>query len=251
MNLDRILKELTRRERSLASLRNLQEQAFASKMALEKVFPNHFVIDSPADGVGGDWYNAMKVGEKRILIVADSVGHSLEGAAGSLALHAIISDGLQRGILDPKDLISFMHKKVAKYFRHQLTCDLGIVALDENQVIFSGAKRPAIIHQGERDHWILPANRISIGQERGERVELHQHTIAINPGARVFITSDGAENALNRKGARLGSKRVRRLIVETSILPLLEQKTTISNYLNGWINGAEREDDILVVGVEL
>lgn len=255
MKFSEILRQLAQRERSVEQLRDLQAQVFSNRRDLAAVFPDHFLLHRQADfeGVGGDFCAVAMVDGFCMLAVVDSIGHSLEGVAGSLAIHLMLMDAWHQGKTDPALAIQHMHAMAGRYFSHNITCDLGISRYHAHSrtLDYAGAKRRAHTVTGAGALIVINASRISVGQERGEIDAVVCHRSIMHPRTRLFMATDGIESQPGgAQGKALGSVGLRRWLRDTSVLPLSAQAGAIEGLWSDWIDGRSQTDDVLMVGVE-
>ena len=87
---------------------------------------------------------------------------------------------------------------------------------------------------------------------KGRTEEFTNHKIQLVEGDQIFIFSDGyADQFGGPRGKKMMYRRFRELLVETSILPVEEQKNQLNSALKNWMKEEEQVDDILVIGVRV
>lgn len=253
MNFPNILRQIAQREASVQQLGDLQRGIFAEKL-LPEIFPNHFLIHKQADfgDMGGDFMVCERVGGFSMLAVVDSIGHSLEGVAGSLAVYVMLCDAWQKGLHDPAKALEHMHAMATHTFRNKVTADLGICRYDHHTrtLLYAGAKRRAHLMNEAGDLHILQAARISIGQERGEP-GIACHEAIMHPRTRLYMSTDGMESQPGGpQGKVLGSRNLRKWIKDTSAFALADQGKSLQSMWSNWMDGRYQVDDVILLGVE-
>jgi phosphoserine phosphatase RsbU/P len=114
----------------------------------------------------------------------------------------------------------------------------------ENQRIWSYAKRPDHKKQGN-----VFAPNIPLSIELDTYYE--EFTIALNPGDRLFVYSDGIIDTPNPEGERFGLNRLKDFLDASSEASLSELKSTVLEVLDQYAKNDLRHDDITLIALEI
>jgi serine phosphatase RsbU (regulator of sigma subunit) len=77
-------------------------------------------------------------------------------------------------------------------------------------------------------------------------------TINIELHDKIYLFSDGfADQFGGKKHKKIGLKRFKKLILDSSTHPLSKQKNIMTEYLNKWQNNKPQIDDITVFGLSI
>jgi PAS domain S-box-containing protein len=187
-----------------------REHAVAAELQrglLSGGLPNDPTLDlavsyRPAEGleVGGDWYDAFWLGDRRIgVVVGDVVGRGIVAAAtmGQLrsAVRALASTGLTPGpLLDALDGYARRHDvgQMTTLAYAELDLDSGTLVL-----ACAGHPPPAVMALGEPVHFLwdgrsTPLDAAAAASARPES------TVTLRPGATVALFTDGLFERVDR-----------------------------------------------------
>lgn len=230
-----------------------------------------FVIYQPRDIVSGDlyWLSRVTTTDSRslalkIIAVIDCTGHGIPGAFMSLLVSSLLNETLKnKDINTPDDVLAFLNEKLPynlnKHNKELITdgLDMALCALDpvNRTVYFSGANRPLWLVRNSEDGYTLieyKGTKASISANTPRDQVFENNTIALQPGDRLFMFTDGVTDQFGGpKGKKLGRNSLKELLLSSSHLPMQEQKETIVNYLEAWKGRLEQVDDILMLGISI
>ncbi|MFW5985490.1 MAG: MASE3 domain-containing protein [Halanaerobiaceae bacterium] len=154
----------------------------------------------PADNLGGDFYNLIKIGEKYVFYISDVTGHGLDAAMMNSFVKNTISTYIDLipdpEEVDPKKVLEFLDYRYKQedypgdFF---ITILLGVISPGNNKLTYCSAGMhvsPLVVSsQGIRE---LPAGNmpISVAVTR-EELALHNEVVDIPSGAVLFFSTDG------------------------------------------------------------
>jgi sigma-B regulation protein RsbU (phosphoserine phosphatase) len=158
----------------------------------------------PAEGleVGGDWYDAFWIGERRIgVVVGDVVGRGIVAAAtmGQLrsAVRALASTGLTPGpLLDALDGYARRHKvgQMTTLAYAELDLDSGVLVL-----ACAGHPPPAVMNgQGRSPAHFLWDGRSTPLDAAAAASARPESTVTLTPGTTVALFTDGLFERVDR-----------------------------------------------------
>lgn len=215
----------------------------------------HFTIWRPVQIVSGDFFWAHEERGRLLIFLGDSVGHGMAGGlVSTLFLQELRHLVLERGVQSPERLAEELDKRLGHLFRQKLPLSItvdGIILLIDRVRM----KLHYISLRGKgfltRHGQVMPLERypFSFGDMLGQAAQ--ENTIALEPGDRLYLYSDGISDQMNPQGKRFGSKRVEALIQAISQLPLSAQREYIERTLSDWQGDASQTDDILFLGLEI
>ncbi|MFN2340373.1 MAG: SpoIIE family protein phosphatase [Halanaerobium sp.] len=209
----------------------------------------------PANEIGGDFYNFIKLGDNKLLFyLSDVTGHGLDAAMMSAFVKSTISAYLGFHSLDqipaPKEIIEFIFKQNQKenfpegYF---ITILIGIIDTEVNKIIYSSAGMHVPLVVCNNDLKELEAGNLPISktipfelvQYQNKEVKLPQDTI-------FFITTDGIFEQPNKNGEEYGD-RYKDIICQNkhSTAKLIAEE--INNDFADFYNGQTTDDITYVI----
>ena len=247
---------------SIVYAEQIQKAIFPPEEFINKILPNHFILNMPRNIVSGDFYWISEVENKIIIAVADCTGHGVPGAFMSMLgttflTEIVVKDKiLESGlILDRLKLqvVNALHQKNGEDFgsKDGMDISLCIIDYDKNEIQYSGAYNPLIIiNNGELTE--IKANKMPIGIYRYGKDNFETHKINIIKGSTIYMFSDGYQDQFGgKKNKKLGKRTFYNKLIEISSLPIKNQREKLLELHYNWKNNSEQIDDILVVGIQL
>jgi len=252
---------------SINYARRIQTAMLPSKTALNKVFPEHFVLYRPRDVVSGDFFWMAQVYDKVAVAVADCTGHGVPGAFMSMLgiafLNEILGKNVQREgqltllagefLQQLRDNIKKALNQTGDQSENQDGMDMALVVFDlqQRKMQYAGAFNPALVFRagGMRE---LKADAMPIGIYRKEKPKFTNHTLDLQEGDRVYLFSDGYLDQFGGPGERkFMAKRFRETLERAQALPMRDQHDHLEDELDRWRGANPQIDDILVMGLEV
>jgi ligand-binding sensor domain-containing protein/serine phosphatase RsbU (regulator of sigma subunit) len=267
-------------EQVMSSIRyanTIQKAFLPSKRKLKEVFDDCFVIYRPKDVVSGDFYwvthfvapptgagaPTLNDAETRIrfLAVVDCTGHGVPGAfmsiIGSTLLNEIVN---QKQILDPARILEELHlgmlqtmeksEEVKTAGMDVCLCRIESATDGSIRVWYAGAKRNLyLVRKQKGKPEILEATRRSIGSD--SKIPFTAQQILLTTGDMLYLTTDGYADQNNPFREKMGSIRMRQLMLEAAHRPVEEQGLFFETSLDQHQGNAKQRDDITLVGVRV
>ncbi len=252
---------------SIRYAEKIQRANLPIKESLDRYFGS-FIIFKPKDIVSGDfyWYSRRYFKQEKVFFVAivDCTGHGVPGAfmsmIGSRLLSEIVND---RQILETDQILEALHQGVWTTLKQDKTenndgmdvclCKIDISNENKIKVCFSGAKRPLFyIEEGETEMKQIKGTRRTIGGIRSKNSEaFEKHTIVLDKGTMLYLTTDGLIDQNSPKRLRFGTPRFLKLLENIHSYDLTKQQTAIENELQSHQGTELQRDDITIMGIKL
>ncbi|MGB0525615.1 MAG: GAF domain-containing SpoIIE family protein phosphatase [Flammeovirgaceae bacterium] len=245
---------------SINYAKRIQEALLPNRKAIQKAFPESFVLFKPRDIVSGDFYWFNRKNDLTFLAALDCTGHGVPGAFMSMIGNELLNEAINRaGLTEPGQILEHMHKGVRKDLRQYETenrdgMDMVICTINKqnSELKFAGANNPIIYIQDD-ELFVIKGNRFPIGgKQREVERNYQQHTIDISKPTIFYLCSDGYQDQFGgRDGKKFMVKKFRKLLYAIHNLPMDEQKEILESTLTKWMNGTRQVDDILVMGIRV
>lgn len=253
---------------SIHYARRIQKAILPQPAMLDHYLKNYFLIFQPKDIVSGDFFwmyvRPSSPTPQIFVAVADCTGHGVPGAfmsmIGTTLLNQIIGD---EGILEPAQILNRLHIGVQKILNQnehdsetQDGMEICLCKIEGYSVTFAGANRPLyLVNQTE-------AGDLKVEEIKGDRKPIGGRElnlprvftnceISVGDGTRLFLTTDGYADQAGPDRGRIGTKHLKKSLVETSRLSLVDQKSALTNFLVQYQAGEPQRDDITILGLEL
>ena len=210
-NLTRITAEKERIGTELALATRIQADMLPS---IFPPFPDHTDIDiyasmDPAKEVGGDFYDFFLIDEDHLaLVIADVSGKGVPAALFMMVSKILIQNYVLQG-LSPKDVLAAVNEQICKNNREEMfvTAWLGILDLRTGDLTAANAGHEYPILKTPDGNYELVKDRhgFVIGGMEGMRYS--EYRLHMDPGAKLFLYTDGAPEATNADEELFGVER--------------------------------------------
>ncbi|MGF1578325.1 MAG: PP2C family protein-serine/threonine phosphatase [Gemmataceae bacterium] len=222
----------------------------------------------PCDELAGDFLNVFQLDDKHLgLYVADVSGHGVAASLLSVAISRVLTpelsessllirpqgdSGARTGIVPPSEVAQElnrrfpMEKSGEKYF----TISYATLNTQTRELVFSSAGHPPIIHlraQGEPQ--LLKQKSFAIGWF--PETVYPQGEILLEPGDRLFLYSDGLNEARNGSAEQFSISRIMQCLAETREEPLEHSLSGLMQTIEAWCGASGPKDDLSLLGIEL
>jgi len=264
---------------SIEYAKKIQRSILSDTKVLKQYISDSFVFFKPRDVVSGDFYWWAKVENQLIVTAADSTGHGVPGAFMSMLGVSFLREiVLKEYITHPGVVLRRMRKEIINALRQKQAAsnhsfsankdgmDMALISLDLSTKIlqYAGANNPLYIitkHQrsligfknlsGLEGFYEIKPDKMPISiYDKMDRFETHE--IQLLEGDQVYMFSDGfADQFGGVKGKKFKYKPFKRLLLENSNLPMVEQRELLYKTFMEWKGTEEQVDDIVVLGIRI
>ncbi len=209
-----------------------------------------FATMTPAKEVGGDFYDYFLLDEKHLaVIVADVSGKGVAAAFFMAIAKTIIRSYTSMG-LKPEDVFSRANRALCQGNSACLfvTAWLGVLNLESGLLTYvnAGHNPPLLRHAGGGfEYLVSKPNFVLAGFEK---VKYTQHEVRIEPGAKLYLYTDGVTEATNIEKKLYGEDRLRDYLNkhkdEEDLVKIL---SGVKGDIDDFVAGAEQFDDITML----
>jgi len=209
----------------------------------------------PSEEVGGDFYFFYDKGRSVYFGVGDAEGHGVVGAILASVLISEIQDLLYtQNEVRPAELIRMLHQMLLRIYGDaeaifRSGADLAVCQYDREQRVlrYAGARPPLLYSTNGKIEIIEPVPA-AIGTERMKESEILDRELAVQPGLRLYLMSDGPASQLSGDStqtlAKFGQRRLYETLEQTTHLPLPDQLQKVQTAIRQWQGTASQTDDI-------
>ncbi|TAD95504.1 MAG: hypothetical protein EAZ97_15375 [Bacteroidetes bacterium] len=246
--------------KSIGAAKLIQKAILPSKDKMKKLFEDHFVLFSPKDIVSGDFWWADEISGKKYLIVADCTGHGVSGAMLTMIGSALLDRIIRlMNIHNPAEILEMLHLEINLLLQQNKNknsegMDIAITKWhQENEnysLTFAGAKR-TLYYSFDGSIQKIMGTRKNIGGITESTKLFENHSLNLNKGTLIYLSSDGFTDQNNQRREKFSEKRLISILQENQNLPLTEQKEILKQQLKNHMHGVEQRDDILLIGVKI
>lgn len=245
--------EKKRLERDLENARHIQESLLPKSIPTIKNL-ELIGITIPAQHVGGDYYDFIKVSDTKLyVIVGDVSGKGLSAALYMSKLQTMIRMYCTED-KSPKHILIDVNKRLfgemeRNYF---ITASLAMIDTEKRTIFFCRAGHPhSLLINGDKCE-SLKSGGIGLGLDKGEAFEssLEEIEVKMENGSLFVIYSDGISEAMNEKQEEFGEERIIKVLMGNSKSSVdTIQKKLLSGIVE-FCGDVEQHDDITLLLVK-
>jgi serine phosphatase RsbU (regulator of sigma subunit)/CheY-like chemotaxis protein len=247
---------------SIRYARRIQEAVFPEVGALQKNFPNSFILFRPKDIVSGDFYWFSDKENTFMIAAADCTGHGVPGGFMSVMASNFMNQIVNEDhLIEPAEVVARLNNRIRFALKQDVVggesadgMDMALCAVNvrEGMLQFCGAKRPLILYRGS-EVIEYRGDKQSIGGRSDDNTEPYeQNSVKIESSNRIYLFSDGFTDQFGGdEHKKYGSRRFREFLDSLQGLSMHEQGERLGVELDAWRGSVEQTDDILVVGLQV
>ncbi len=255
---------------SIRYAETIQKSILPSEAKMQEVLRDYFVISKAKEVVSGDFYWVNKVGELTFVAVVDCTGHGVSGGFMTMIGHTLLNEIItQQGIYSPALVLENLNYDLANIIQRQnqdiaIGMEVGLCRIEplpdnpqKIKITYAGAKRPLL---SIKLNGSLPTEE-SITELRGDREPIgfasitertyQNQELIVDKGTVIYLASDGFADQANPQNKRLGSPKLKEVLLSNSIKDLKEQKQTLEQLLKDHQQNASQRDDITIMGIKV
>lgn len=201
----------------------------------------------PARIVGGDYFDVLRFSDTRMAVcIADVSGKGISAALLMSNLQAVVRAFAAEHVR-PRDLMSKVNRLMCANIMPGRFVTVFYALLDTSQgkITFcnAGHNPPVLVHE---DHtWQHLSTGGSIVAAFAE-AQYEEQEIALRPGDRLVMFTDGVTEAANADQTEFGEERVIETLLACHSLSVHEFQSRLLDQLAGW-TGGEFQDDATVL----
>lgn len=210
-----------------------------------------------ARSIGGDYYDFLQVGDRRLgIALADIAGKGIAAALVMAVVQASLRILASEGNISLPELAARMNRFLHRSTGSASYATFFYAQLDERnrqlRYVNAGHNPPYLIRRleaagadGERRIEELAEGGMIIGMFPSANYE--EAVVDLSPGDILLAFTDGVTEALNPAEEEFGEQRLKELLRRIAHLPIAEITAAISSELRAWIADAPQHDDITFV----
>ena len=212
-----------------------------------------FAMMDPAKEVGGDFYDFFFVtGNRLALVIADVSGKGIPAALFMMRAKTAVRSLAETG-RSPREIISTANNELcdgndAGMF---VTVWLGILDLKTGLMTCSNAghEYPVIMHEGGEYEYLRDKHGMPLGAM--EDSPANEYEVAVMPGDRIFVYTDGVPEAINNEEKQYGEQRLLNILNTNREKTMKELLPIVRKDVLDFADGAAQFDDITMLGFHL
>ena len=253
-NLTRITAEKERIGAELALATRIQADVLPN---IFPAFPERSEFDvyatmDPAKEVGGDFYDFFLIDEDHLaLVIADVSGKGVPAALFMMAAKNILANNAAMG-KSPARILTDTNTAVCSNNREEMfiTVWLGILEISTGRLTCANAghEYPALMRPDGSFELYRDRHGFVIGGM--EHVQYKEYEIRLEPGARVFVYTDGVSEATDAAENLFGLQRMLDALNAEKDVPLQQLLENVREAVDDFVGEAEQFDDLTMLCLE-
>lgn len=220
----------------------------------------------PCDELAGDFLNYFDLDDEHVaLYVVDVSGHGVASSLLSVAVARSMTRNVSSSSILAKagpeeTLVITSPHKVAEELNTRFpmeeqgelyfTMFYGVLHRSSGMLryVSAGHVPPVIMRRGQKPE-ILPAEGFAVGWIDGIDYDLEE--VALQPGDRLYVFSDGVPEAMDQDLNELGDERMLSAIGKTGSMSLDEAVRHLEATVDDWCRVNGPKDDVSILAVEM
>ena len=213
----------------------------------------------PAREVGGDYYDVVRLGERRLgVLVADVSGKGTSAAFYMAELKGLVLS-LSPIYESPRRLLMEVNRILSASLdaRSFITMTYAVIDLDERTMTYARAGHPPFIYlkpDAPAAAQMLAPDGLVLGLRGLEGhfdALIEERTQPIGAGDLAVLFTDGITEAMNEEADMFGEERLSRLIQEHFALPPTALLDRVLQDVEAFVGTADQHDDMTMVLVRV
>ncbi len=206
---------------------------------------------TPARTVGGDFYNYMMIDDDHLAMwIGDVSGKGIPAALFMMSSNLMITERTRFGG-SPAEILRQVNDSLCEHNEAEMfvTVWLGILELSTGRLTAANAghEYPALMQHGCFE-LLKDKHGFVLGGMSGMKYK--DYDIVLEPGAKVFVYSDGVPEAADGNGGMFGTERMLGALNAAKDGSPEEVLRSIGEALDGFTGEAEQFDDITMLCAE-
>lgn len=207
----------------------------------------------PAQEVGGDYFDAISIGDEgTLLVVADVMGKGMRAALISLVMRTLVRANLHLA-KDPGEFLTVLNRQLQEDLSRLnmfITAQFAFLPAGTPNLYYGSAGHCPLIIRGPTGH-ITPITYggipLGVSPDAGYSTEM----ISLKRGETLFLITDGLFELNVPPGVRLGFDGLLKLISTTNTRGKRSAAVALLQALNARLGGLQPEDDRTLLAVEV
>lgn len=242
----------------------IQRAAFPQK-EIGEVFGDYFVFTKPIGIVSGDFYKAVEIKNYKIFALADCAGHGVPGAFLTMLGLSALKESLSKHYNDDNISLATILDEMREFVKSSLhSSEDGIDAINDGMnfslcafprnggdIKFAGANQNVYLYSNGALA-TYNGDRMPIGWSFKGDSPFAETLIPAHEGDVLYLATDSLQSQFGGPdNVKFSTKRLAAMFEQIATLPTEEQKNTVAQIVNNWVEGHVQVDDLTVAGIRV
>jgi len=242
----------------------IQRAAFPQK-EIGEVFGDYFVFTKPIGIVSGDFYKAVEIKNYKIFALADCAGHGVPGAFLTMLGLSALKESLAKHYYDDNIPLAAILDEMRQFVKSSLrSSEDGIDAINDGMnfslcafprnggdIRFAGANQNVYLYSNGALA-TYNGDRMPIGWSFKGDIPFTETLIPAHEGDVLYLATDSLQSQFGGPdNVKFSAKRLTAMFEQIATLPTEEQKNSVAQIVNNWVEGHVQVDDLTVAGIRV
>jgi phosphoserine phosphatase RsbU/P len=249
--------EIRRRERVDRELELAREvqQSFLPAMIPVVEGIDAAAVCIPATEVGGDYYDFVRIDDRRLgVIIGDVSGKGITAAFYMTLVKGMVQT-LAGAETDPAAVLRDLNRHFYRNASRGAFISLVFGVIDTAQSTFTFARaghNPVLVGRGGTYRFEKPPG-MAIGLVHGERFDrsIQNHVIDLAPNDVILLYTDGLTEAMNSRRQQFGEERLVESLAEQSTSAAADLLADLRQNVDAFTVGQGQADDLTIVAIRI
>jgi sigma-B regulation protein RsbU (phosphoserine phosphatase) len=207
---------------------------------------------TPAKEVGGDFYDFFLIDDDHLgLVMADVSGKGVPAALFMMVSKILVQNYAMTG-RSPAEVLKAVNNQICENNREEMfvTVWFGVLDIKTGKIraANAGHEYPALMLPGGEFELIKDKHGFVIGGMEG--VEYKEYELALAPGSRLFLYTDGVPEATDGENLMFGAERMLAALNKDAAGSPETILKNVREAVDGFVMGAEQFDDLTMLCLE-
>ena len=240
------------RRAEMARARRIQEQLLPEPENIQAGSLRFARLYRPAEDVAGDYYDIVTLRDGTWLAcIADVTGHGVAAALSATMLKAFLQEAIEHHC-DPSAILRSINQRLTVACRTENFASMCVVRCDprsQSLQYASAGHESGLLLRGDGRLTELPSTGLLLGIMA--HTDWQTQTVAIRPGDRLLLATDGATEAMDGDEQPFGRQRLAETWRETGRLSLTEAIECVGHILEQHAGDRRANDDVTLLALEV
>ena len=216
-----------------------------------KEFDIYATMD-PAKEVGGDFYDFFLVDDDHLcMVMADVSGKGVPAALFMMASKIILANNAMMG-KSPAQILTDTNAAICANNREEMfvTVWLGILEISTGKLTAANAGHEYPVIQNSDGTFELYKDKHGFVIGGMEGVKYKEYELTLQPGAKLFLYTDGVPEATDADNQLFGAERMLEALNRAPAASPIEVLKTVRAAVDGFVKEAEQFDDLTMLCME-
>ncbi|MBO4372789.1 MAG: SpoIIE family protein phosphatase [Bacteroidales bacterium] len=261
---ERCAKAIHENTSSIRYAKRIQSAAFSQK-EISGIFPDYFIFTKPHTIVTGDFYKAAEIEHYKIFALADCSGHGVPGGFLTMLGLSALKESLAKHFYDDNIDLAAILDEMREFVKSSLRSNddnpdnindgmnltLCAFEIKGGGIRFAGANQNVYLFSDGK-LTTYNGDRMPIGWSFKGDSPFSEIYIPAKKGDMLYLTTDSLQNQFGGPdNSKFSTKRLVSMFEQIGTMSTAEQKDTVADIVNKWVEGTVQIDDLTVAGVRV